>query len=124
MAGNIEKSFITMPRQSQTIKTIQQILNRFDIQYRLIKIHGSRYQEAGLPDLMILIRKSETERWNLWVEIKSSWSDKPTKLQQWNVEFSLRDYDFITGYVVGDEFKTHWTGKAVKFEDFLKKNIF
>lgn len=82
---------------------------------RTIKIHGGTYQEQGLPDLMLLVRGGPC----FWLEAKQTWQQRPTALQQHNVE-SLREFGFITGYVVGDEFKADLGDQPQKILDFLR----
>jgi len=93
--------------QNRTIQKIQKILNNLNIYYRLIKIHGGPHQEAGLPDLLLLMRRGDQTR-VAWLELKSSWTDRPTSLQRWNVESSLRKFGVRTAYAVGEEVKTTW----------------
>ena len=85
---------------------------------RFIKIHGNKYQEAGLPDLMIMFGKK-----TFWVELKRDWNDEPTDLQKYNVK-DLRNYRFITGFVVEDKFKFAWDyPSAHKFIDVIKGEL-
>lgn len=57
--------------------------------YDIIKIHGGRYQRAGLPDLIILLPK----RISIYVEFKRPGADT-TALQKRNLEkwYSTRHY--------------------------------
>lgn len=106
-----------MPAQAKTISLLKRLLGEAGLECRLIKLHGGRYQEAGLPDLMILSNDHTVPKF--WLEIKRDWRDKPTALQAWNIE-DLRKRGFITGYLVGDEFKANWDNEPVKFLDFLR----
>ena len=60
---------------------------------RFIKIHGGQYQQAGLPDLMILVNRQ-----HFWLELKRDPSDIPTEIQSYNCE-RLAIQGFITGFV-------------------------
>ncbi len=99
--------------QAQTTQKIKQTFkNKYPELYkyiRFIPIHGSRYQEAGLPDLMILVPLYR----NYWLEIKRTWRDKPTQLQLYNL-INLTDFAFTTGIVVGDEYKRNWEDSSSK----------
>jgi len=96
-----------LPTQKQTIDRLRETLKKLGLKHRLIKIHGGRYQEAGLPDLMIFIRSGK-KTLQMWVEIKRSWRDTPEALQRWNVEENLPQFGWVTGYLVGTEFKHGW----------------
>lgn len=96
--------------QKQTIKMIKSVLKSMEIQWRMIKIHGGKYQETGLPDLLMLLRRGNQKR-TVWIELKSSWTDSPTSLQRFNVE-SLRQFGIFTGYVVGDKYKADWADRT------------
>lgn len=101
--------------QDKTLRILKKLFNEHPpMCVRFIKIHGGRYQEAGLPDILIL-----TANKNFWLEIKRDWSDKPSSLQTWNIT-TLRQYGFITGYVVGDEYKLNWDDLPQKLPNILK----
>lgn len=105
--------------QSVTMQRVRSAAEQvFGKRCRVIKIHGNRYQERGLPDVLIL-----TPGWtppNIWLEIKGSWSDKPTTLQTYNVK-NLREYGFVTGYVVGYEVKQNfYNEKTTQLKDFFQ----
>jgi len=104
-----------MPRQHITIKYIKEALNQIGLPYEFIKIHGSSYQEKGLPDVQFYIRNGD-KTYFFWLEIKNGWLDKPNTLQLRNVEKRFRKIGWITGFVVGKEFKYNWT-------DTIKTNI-
>ena len=95
---------------------------------RMIKLHGGRYQEGGLPDIMMLVRthgepgKTQFhEEFQFWIEVKRDWDDEPTALQKHNVK-DLSRFGFITGYCIGDDFKYDWEDKEVwQLADLLKK---
>ena len=92
---------------------------------RFIKIHGSKYQEAGLPDVMVLVNYSIPSSGSIthryWIEIKRDWNDTPTALQQYNI-VNLRSHGYQTGYYIGGEFKLNWTDVvAWNFSDYLGK---
>lgn len=119
--------------QNKNIKLIKKIFRETfpHVKLRFIKIHGSQYQEAGLPDLMILCdgivdpRQSvlfQRQMPNFWVEIKRDWGDTPTNLQLYNAQ-DLGGYQFVTGFVVGDEFKLNWGDKPQDFRKFLETEI-
>ena len=110
-------------KQKQNIILIKKIFKEHfkDAKIRFIKIHGSQYQEAGLPDLMVLIHDFYRDRpLKFWLEIKRDWDDGPSELQRYNVE-SLRWYGFHAGYIAGDEFKEGWDYGPVPLEEHLKK---
>lgn len=73
---------------------------------RYIPIVASPHMEAGLPDLMILTPDQRLP--NGWWELKRDWDDKPRRIQRWNVELSLPDMGYHTGYCIGHEFKHRW----------------
>ena len=121
--------------QKQNIELIKKIFKqRFSDagdKIRFIKIHGSQYQEAGLPDLMILISTlpngpltAWTKRIQLrfWFEIKRNWKDEPTPLQKHNIQ-NLFQFGFHTGYIAGDEIKLSWHSKEIKLKSYLKDII-
>lgn len=95
--------------QNQNIKLIKKIIDEKYKDVRYIKIHGGKYQEAGLPDLMILIPGHK----HIWIEIKRDWNDTPTKLQMWNVA-DLQRRGYMAGFVAGDEFKLAWNDPPQK----------
>jgi len=103
--------------QNKNISLIKKIVHeRFPLKstkIRFIKIHGGRYQETGLPDLMVLISFNEGGNARYWLEIKRNWKDEPSDLQKFNIQ-DLREFGFITGYVVGDGFKAKWSEKKQK----------
>lgn len=106
-----------MPSQKQTLNNIQKIfLEIFGEQnFRIIKLHGDRYQEAGLPDIDVYT----TQNLLFKFEIKRSWNDEPTELQKWNIK-DARRYGFLTGYVVGNQFKPEWNSKmAVSLKQWV-----
>lgn len=105
-----------MPTQKQTIDIIKRVLSHHEtlIGWRLVKIHGGPYQEAGLPDVQIYLRLGHTNNIYLkhyWLEVKRSWKDRPTDLQKHNIN-ELGLFGWRTGYVVGDEFKYNWEDDA------------
>ncbi|HDY89527.1 MAG TPA: hypothetical protein ENH82_15625 [bacterium] len=120
--------------QSKNIKLIKKIFRETfpHVKFRFIKIHGSQYQETGLPDLMILcdgiidlnqsVLFQQRQMPNFWIEIKRDWNDTPTNLQLYNVQ-DLRQYQFITGFMTGEEFKLNWGDKAQTLKRFLDNNI-
>ena len=93
---------------------------------RFIKIHGSKYQEAGLPDVIVLVHNSSSDYFvktssHFWIEIKRDWNDTPTALQQYNI-VNLRSHGYQTGYYIGTEFKLNWgDALAWNFSDYLGK---
>lgn len=116
--------------QSQTMRILNRIIDKyFDIQERrIIKIHGSSMQEAGLPDVIILLKakdfnksKNTPESFQLWIEIKRNWKDTPTELQMNNIK-KLPKFGFITGYIVGGEFKYSWDDENThEFESIIER---
>lgn len=105
--------------QSITMRHIRNTAEEiFGNRCRVIKIHGGRYQERGLPDLLVL-----TPGWtipNIWLEIKNSWDDKPTSLQSFHIK-NLREYGFVTCYVVGDEVKKDFGAtKPTQLREFFQ----
>jgi len=111
--------------QDETIRIIKRRLNElFCLEdFRIIKIHGSKFQESGLLDLIILIREPLNSRRKVWIEIKRNWKDDPTPLQKWNI-MSLDFFGIETGVAVGEEFKQYLNGKylgTTDIKNFLKK---
>ena len=100
--------------QDQTIRILKKVFEQYSIEPRLIKIHGGQYQEKGLPDLLVLMPDEP----NWWLEIKANWNDTPTKLQQHNIE-QLRKYGFVTGYLVGNQFKFRWNSNIIHPVEYL-----
>ena len=94
--------------QKQNIELIKKIFKKKypGLKIRFIKIHGSQYQESGLPDLMILVSGEIINR-IYWVEIKRDWKDEPLLLQKYNIK-NLRLYGFRTAFIAGDEYKENW----------------
>ena len=85
---------------------------------RFIKIHGSNFQENGLPDIMIL-----TPHVNFWLELKRDWKDHPSAIQKYNI-LSLAQYGFVTGFVVDDEYKSLWEDEEpIKLIDIIKHKL-
>jgi len=120
-------------KQNQNIKLIKKIFEETfpHIKFRFIKIHGHRYQESGLPDLMILSdgiidpKQSivfQRQMPNFWFEVKRNWKDKPDDLQKYNIKY-FKCYNFVTGFISGDEFKSSWNDKPIKFKTYLENNI-
>lgn len=105
-----------MVKQAQTIEAVKKLAaSKFpNDDIRVIKIHGGQYQEAGLPDFMLLVGK----KYKFWLEAKSSWKDEPSQIQKHNIK-NLRDHGFITGYVVGKEFKIDWDSTVYSFDEFI-----
>ena len=70
-------------------------------------------------DLMVL---TWTE--NYWLEIKNDWvNDKPSEIQKWNVR-DLSGRNFITGFVVGDEYKGAWESSTkIPIKTLIKKSL-
>lgn len=104
--------------QNNTIIRVKRLFSDFfsEEKIRYIKIHGSQYQESGLPDLIILIGN----QYKLWIEVKRGWKDEPSKLQVHNIK-DLRLHGFITAYAVGDRFKFNWTDKKeLEFWEFIE----
>lgn len=119
--------------QSKTIKMIKDTFDDYIIKnktkvarIRYLKIHGGSYQEKGLPDLMVLLNMFASKKRRCkelyWFEIKNSWSDIPSALQQYNIR-EFRSYGFITGYVVGDEYKKTWLMQPIKLKELLNENL-
>lgn len=105
----------------KTLLDIKKNYERYNFNYRIIKIHGGQYQESGLPDLMIL-----TNYGNFWVELKSdSKNDIASPLQKYNIE-NLKQYNFITAFVYSNGTVSSGTSTMaidVFFEFFIKTNI-
>lgn len=119
--------------QAMNLKLIKNIFKELfpHIDFRFIKIAGSQYQENGLPDLLILCNGYvdpnqsplfQVRMPNHWFEIKRDWNDAPTALQKYNIKH-LRHYNYVTGFVSGDEFKLNWTDKPMKLIAFLKNSF-
>jgi hypothetical protein len=101
--------------QTKTINIVKKIFSESTKfrDMRFIKIHGSQYQESGLPDLLILtITRMYQDRVIFWLEVKRTWIDHPAAIQQFNIN-DLRYHGFRTGYVVGDEFKHNWSDPII-----------
>lgn len=94
------------------------LIANFQDDVRFIKIHGSKYQESGLPDILCAIKRTR-KTINIWLEVKRNWKDKPTPLQIYNIK-DLRNRNFFTGFVAGKEFKLNWNDEPVLFEMALK----
>lgn len=105
--------------QKQNINLIKKIFKEHykNCKIRFIKIHGSQYQESGLPDLMILVKPMVHYK-KYWLEIKRDWKDTPTALQEFNIK-DLRNFGYITGFISGNECKRNWTDKPQKLQDIL-----
>ena len=104
--------------QNQNIKLIKKVfINHFkNDKIRFIKIHGGRFQESGLPDMMILVKSRQLK---FWLEVKRDWNDTPSKIQQYNIA-DLRLAGFITGYVAGPEITEIWeNSKKTKISEYL-----
>ena len=114
-------------KQNQNIALIKKIFHEVwpTVPIRFIKIHGSQYQEAGLPDLMILLGFlcHGADQLSFWVEVKRDWKDEPSDLQKYNVK-NLKWYGYYTGFIAGDEFKHDWGEKLPIFlKEYLANNF-
>ena len=111
-------------KQAKAIGTIKKIFYQAygKENVRVINIHGSKFQEAGLPDWKILVKENDLHRpFHFWIEHKTNWDQTPTSLQQYNVK-NLRDFGYITGYTTGNDFKYNWIDIMTwQLTDLLKK---
>ena len=86
---------------------------------RFIKISGGKFQENGLPDLMICFKKV-----TFWLELKRDWNDEPTLIQKYNISDLSENSNFIAGFVVDDEFKFAWDDETpIKLIELIKKEM-
>jgi len=103
--------------QKDNIKLIKKTIAKYlpeKWRIRYIKIGAGRFQEAGLPDLIILIKKDNQLQLQFWIEIKRNWLDKPTELQKFNIK-DFQDFGFITFFVAGNEICFEWPKEDIKF---------
>ena len=100
--------------QSQQKQYLDKVLKEIcGDNYLLIKIHGGRYQLAGLPDFLIL-----TPSINFWLEHKRNDKDLPTPIQRHMLK-KLRRYGFVTGIITGDTVTDIESGAKISLKKIL-----
>ena len=105
--------------QTQQEQRLKKVLTKIlDKNYSFIKIHGGKYQMAGLPDFLIL-----TPGRIFWLEHKRNFTDRPKKIQQYMIK-KLRKYGIFTGYIVNDFVYKKWShwAEGIDFETLIVGN--